>query len=59
MDNQSYRSGQWLSLNRVLEYLNTLEDNIVNKKDIYKHIHEMRPIDWIDNDNTKDFQSSE
>lgn len=35
--------GQWLSLNRILDYLNTLDVQVINKKDLYHYIFDLRP----------------
>lgn len=35
--------GQWYAYNEVLGLINTFEDNLIPKKDIYKTIMAMRP----------------
>lgn len=35
--------GQWFAYNEILGYLNTLETNLVDKKEIYKYVFELRP----------------
>ncbi|MDR3503038.1 MAG: hypothetical protein P4L79_10710 [Legionella sp.] len=39
-----YIRGQWLSLNRILDYLNTLDEQVVNKKKLYHDIFDLRPL---------------
>ena len=36
--------GQWLSLNRILDLLNTFDDKVIDKTDLYKEIMKLRPI---------------
>lgn len=36
-------SGQWRALNDVLAYLNTLEDKVVRKSDVFRFVMDMRP----------------
>lgn len=36
--------GQWAAFDRVLAYLNTLEDKKVDKAEIYKAVMAMRPV---------------
>jgi hypothetical protein len=38
-----YEMGQWATLNRILNYLNTLEDREVDKVRLYHEIFEWRP----------------
>jgi len=38
-----YVKGQWHSLNRVLNYLQTLDDKLVNKNSLFAAILDMRP----------------
>jgi hypothetical protein len=40
---QGHISGQWRAYNEILGHLNTLEENLVNKKEIYKYIINLRP----------------
>lgn len=35
--------GYWEALNDILNYFNTLENNIVDKKELYHYIFKMRP----------------
>lgn len=35
--------GQWYAYNEVLGLLNTFEENLIPKKDIYKQVMAMRP----------------
>jgi len=39
----NYARGQWRALNDVLAFLNTLELTTVDKTEIYKAVHDMRP----------------
>lgn len=47
---KGFISGQWRAYNEVLGYLNTLEDNYVNKKEIYKYVFALRPFKKEEND---------
>lgn len=38
-----YRRGQWAAYNEVLNWLNTLEEQKIDKKEIYKVVSAMRP----------------
>jgi hypothetical protein len=42
-EERAYIAGQWDSYNRVLAYLNTLDTDLYDKTEIYKHIFSMRP----------------
>lgn len=42
-EQRAFISGQWHAYNEVLGYLNTLEFNMVNKKEIYKYVFDLRP----------------
>lgn len=46
MSSLDHISGQWDAYNRVLNFLNTLEDNLVDKKKIYKAVSDMRPREY-------------
>lgn len=39
-----YRRGEWAGYDRVLNYLNTLDEQCPDKKRIYAAIMEMRPL---------------
>jgi hypothetical protein len=38
-----YERGQWHSIDRMLAYLNTLEDRYIDKHTIYGYLMQMRP----------------
>jgi hypothetical protein len=40
---RDFERGQWRALNDVLGYLNTLEDKMVDKTEIYKAVMAMKP----------------
>lgn len=42
-EQRAFISGQWHAYNEVLGYLNTLEFNMVNKKEIHKYVFDLRP----------------
>lgn len=39
----AYESGAWAAFDMVLDYLNTLDDKTVAKKDIYHAVYKMKP----------------
>ena len=38
-----FNRGQWEAFNRILALLNTFDTNLIDKKDIYKKVMDMRP----------------
>lgn len=62
----SFISGQWRAYNEILGYLNTLEDNLTDKTEIYKYIINLRPkkmdqikyIEITDGNYTWEFRAS-
>jgi hypothetical protein len=42
-EERAYASGQWDAYARIMNYLNTLDDNVIDKAEIYKHLIAMRP----------------
>lgn len=44
MSSIDFIRGQWLAYGKVLDYLNTLENKQVDKRDIYHKVFDMRPI---------------
>jgi len=52
MINRDYECGQWYSLNRVLNYLQTLDHKMIDKNKLFADIMDMRPELDIDLERT-------
>lgn len=42
-----YRSGQWRAFDRVMDLLNSYDDRVVTKKDLYRDLMNMRPTSLL------------
>jgi len=40
---RAHQKGEWRALDRVLNLINTYDKNLVNKKDLYSDVLDMRP----------------
>lgn len=41
------RSGQWRAFDRVMDLLNSYDDRVVTKKDLYRDLMNMRPTSLL------------
>lgn len=43
----AYVDGAWDALNKVLNYINTLDEQLINKKHLYHTVFDIRPIQLL------------